>query len=224
MRKKVAKKPASRYDRRARKMRLKKGVLIVIEGIDGAGKSTQARLLLKKLRSEGYPAVYFREPTKGKWGRKIKKLAKRIRSLSPEEELALFLRDREENVTKNLRPALGRRKVVILDRYYFSTIAYQGAKGISQARIRRLHKKFAIKPDLVVVLDLNPAVGLKRIRTRKKKDVLFEREEYLTKVRKIFRSFRGRAFLCVKASRSRREVHGEIAARVQPLLRARIRR
>ncbi|MDH7512452.1 MAG: dTMP kinase [Clostridiales bacterium] len=205
-------------------MRLKKGVLIVIEGIDGAGKSTQARLLHKKLLSEGYPAVYFREPTKGKWGREVKKLARRADSLSPEEELDLFLKDREENVKKNLRPALSRKKVVILDRYYFSTIAYQGAKGISPARIRKLHQAFAIKPDLVFILDINPAEGLERIRMRKRKDILFEREDYLARARKIFRSFRGRTLIHMNAARLRMELHRDIAARVQPFLHARIRR
>ncbi len=205
-------------------MRLTKGVLIVIEGIDGAGKSTQARLLLKKLLSEGYPAVYFREPTKGKWGREVKKLARRADSLSPEEELALFIKDREENVKKNLGPALSREKVVILDRSYFSTIAYQGAKGISPVRIRKLHQAFAVRPDLVFILDIDPAEGLQRIRARKKRDVLFEREDYLVIVRKIFRSFRGRALIHLNAARSRMELHRDIAARVQPFLKARIRR
>jgi dTMP kinase len=205
-------------------MSLNKGVLIVIEGIDGAGKSTQARLLLKKLRSEGYPAVYFREPTKGKWGREIKKLAKRADSLSPEEELALFIKDREENVKKNLRPALSRKKVVILDRYYFSTIAYQGAKGIRQALIRNLHKRFAVEPDLVFILDIDPAEGLERIQARKEKDLLFERKDYLASVRRIFRSFRGRAFVQLKAARPRMEVHRDIALRVQAFLRSRTRR
>jgi dTMP kinase len=205
-------------------MRLKKGLLIVIEGIDGAGKSTQARLLLGKLQSEGYPAVCFREPTKGKWGRKIKKLAKRANSLSPEEELELFIKDREENVKKNLKPALSRKEVVILDRYYFSTIAYQGAKGIRPDRIRKLNEKFAVKPDLVFILDIDPAEGLERIRTRKKKDILFERKDYLARVRRIFWSFRGRTFIHIKAARPRMEVHRDIVARVQAFVQARIRR
>ena len=64
------------------------------------------------------------------WGREIKRLAARADSLTPEEELDLFVKDRRENVERNLRPALAAGKVVVLDRYYFSTIAYQGAKGI----------------------------------------------------------------------------------------------
>jgi dTMP kinase len=185
---------------------LKKGFLIVLEGIDGAGKSTQARFLLRKLRNRGMPAVYFREPSRGKWGREIKRKAKEATSLTPEEELDLFLKDRQENVKKNLNPALKRNKVVVLDRYYFSTIAYQGAKGIDQARIRRLNEAFAPRPDLVFILDIEAKGGLARIEGRKKKDELFERAAYLAKVRKIFRSFQGRRFFHINAGRDRNEI------------------
>ena len=202
-------------------MRLKKGVLIVLEGIDGAGKSTQARLLLKKLCSLGFAAVYFREPTRGKWGREIKKLAKSPGSLTPEEELDLFIKDRRENVRINLRPALRRRKAVILDRYYFSTIAYQGAKGINPARIKRENEKFAVRPDLVFILDIGAGEGLDRIHHRKRKDLLFERERYLARVRRIFQSFRGRKFVHLDASHPRAETAAAISARVLRLLHRR---
>ncbi len=195
-------------------MRLNKGFLIVLDGIDGAGKSTQARRLLQKLRALGYKAVSFREPTRGKWGRVIKRMAKTVRSLTPEEELELFVKDRRENVHKNIQPALSGEKVVILDRYYFSTIAYQGAKGIDPSRIRRLNERFAVKPDLVFILDIEPGRGLGRIQKRKKKDLLFERERYLGRVRKIFSGFRGRKFVHLDAARSKEELAGEIIARV----------
>jgi dTMP kinase len=197
----------------------KRGFLIVIEGIDGAGKSTQARVLHKMLKSLGFDAVAYREPTRGKWGREIKKLAKRSDSLLPEEELALFVKDREENVKKNLKPALARNKVIILDRYYFSTIAYQGAKGIDPARIKRMNEKFAVKPDLVFILDIDAGKGLARIHERKRKDLLFERKEYLAKVRKIFKSFQGRSIIHIDASRPKKEISAEISARVLQLLK-----
>jgi dTMP kinase len=200
-------------------MRLKKGFLIVLEGIDGAGKSTQARRLLRKLRALGYEAVSFREPTRGKWGREIKRMAKTAGSLTPEEELELFVKDRRENVRKNIRPTLSGKKVVILDRYYFSTIAYQGAKGIDPAHIRRLNEGFAVKPDLVFILDIEAGRGLGRIRDRKRKDLLFERERYLARVRKIFGGFRGRKFIHLEAARPKEELAGKIAARVLRLLR-----
>ncbi|MGB7297273.1 MAG: dTMP kinase [Candidatus Aminicenantales bacterium] len=200
-------------------MRLRKGILIVFEGIDGSGKSTQARRLLRKLRTLGYEAVSFREPTWGKWGRMIKRMAREAGSLTPEEELDLFVRDREENVRKNLRPTLAAKKVVILDRYYFSTIAYQGAKGISPARIRRLNEKFAVKADLVFILDIKPRCGLGRIQNRKQKDLLFERERYLARVRRIFRSFRARFFVHLDAGLPQ-DVLGEmVIARVLRLLK-----
>jgi dTMP kinase len=201
-----------------RKKRLKKGFLIVVEGIDGAGKSTQARILLHNLRALGYDAVSYREPTQSKWGREVKRLAKRSDSLSPEEELTLFVKDREENVSKNLKPALRRKKIVVLDRYYFSTIAYQGAKGIDPARIKRMNEKFAVKPDLVFVLDIDAGAGLARIHCRKKKDLLFEREEYLVKVRKLFQGFRGRKFIHLDASLPKKEIGAKILASVLRLL------
>jgi dTMP kinase len=203
-------------------MRLKKGLLVVFEGIDGSGKSTQARRLLRKLRSLGYEAVLIREPTRGKWGRRIRRMAKTAGSLKPEEELDLFVRDRRENVQANITPALAAGKVVILDRYYYSTIAYQGAKGIDPELIRRQNEAFAIKPDLVFILDIAAGQGLDRIRGRKSRDLLFERRRYLAKVRRIFRAFRGRRFVRLDGGRPRDELAGEVAARVLGLLIRRV--
>lgn len=199
-------------------MRPKKGWLIVLEGIDGSGKSTQARRLLAGLRRSGYDAVGFREPTRGRWGRLIREKARVPGSLSPEEELDLFVKDRRDDVERNLRPALAAGKVIVLDRYYFSTIAYQGAKGIDQARIRRMNERIAVKPDLVFVLDIGAAPGLERIHHRKRKDLLFERERYLRRVRTIFLSLRGRKFVHLDAARPPRTIEEDIRARVLRLL------
>ncbi len=191
-------------------MVLQKGILIVFEGIDGSGKSTQAEILLERLQEEDFDAVYFREPSKGKWGRKIKKKALHADSLTPEEELDLFVKDRRENVEKNLKPALKKKKVVILDRYYYSTIAYQGAKGIDEKLIRRMNEEFVVEPNLVFIFDIDPQKGLERIENRKKKDRLFEREDYLVKVREIFRSFKGEKFVHIDALKSKEEISKEI--------------
>jgi dTMP kinase len=201
--------------------KLKKGVLVVLEGIDGSGKTTQARSLLRRLRYRGYRAVFFREPTRGRWGREVKRLAARADSLTPAEELDLFVRDRRENVEKNLLPALKAGKIVVLDRYYFSTIAYQGAKGIDTGKIRRMNESFAVRPDLVVVLDVDAKAGLTRIRGRKTRDELFEREDYLVRVREIFRGFKGPAFVHLDGRGDRRSVGRAIWARVARLLDAR---
>lgn len=197
---------------------MQKGILIVFEGIDGSGKSTQAEILLERLQEEDFDAVYFREPSKGKWGRKIKKKALHPDSLSPEEELDLFQKDRRENVEKNLKPALKEKKIVILDRYYYSTIAYQGAKGIDEKLIRRMNEEFAVEPDLVFIFDIDPKKGLERIENRKKKDKLFEREDYLVKVREIFRSFKGEKFVHIDALKSKEEISKEIQEIALPII------
>jgi dTMP kinase len=202
-------------------MKLRKGILVVLEGIDGSGKTTQARSLLRRLRSRGWESVFFREPTRGKWGREIKRKAVRDGSLTPEEELDLFIKDRRENVEKNLKPALKMGKIVILDRYYFSTIAYQGAKGIDPRRIRRLNEAFAARPDLVIVLDVDAGAGLVRIAGRKIRDELFEREDYLARVRKIFRGLGGRNILHLDGRGDRRTVGRAIWEHVEKLLSAR---
>ena len=202
-------------------MKLKKGLLIVLEGIDGSGKTTQARLLAGALRRAGLEALSFREPTRGRWGREIREKARRPDSLTPEEELALFLKDREEDVARNILPSLRRKKAVVLDRYYYSTIAYQGAKGISRARIRRLNERFAPGPDLVFILDVDPGRGLGRIKGRPKKEPLFERKEYLARVRRIFRSFRGRKFIHLDGTRDKKEIAELILGRVMRLIRLR---
>lgn len=196
----------------------RRGLFIVLEGIDGSGKTTQARALLRRLRRRGRKAAFFREPTRGRWGREIKRLAVRAGSLTPEEELDLFVKDRRENVEKNLRPALAAGKVVVLDRYYFSTIAYQGAKGLDTGRIRRLNESFAVEPDLVIVLDVEAVAGLARIAGRKTRDELFEREDYLERVARLFRGFEGPRIVHIDGRGDPRAIGKAIWAEVEPLL------
>ena len=192
------------------KINLNKGILIVFEGIDGSGKTTQAQILLDYLLESGYEAVNFREPSLGKWGRKIKEKAAQADSLTPRDEFELFQNDRKENVEKNLTPALRKKKIVVLDRYYFSTIAYQGAKGIDPQMIKEANEKFTVPPDLVFIFDIQADKGLERIEDRKNKDHLFEREDYLIKVQKIFRSFSGEGIIHINAAQHIEEISEEI--------------
>jgi len=192
-------------------MKLKRGVLIVLDGIDGTGKTTQAKRLLAALRKKGWDSVYFREPSDSKWGSAIKRKAVVAGSLSPAEELDLFQKDRKENVKKNIKPALTGKKAIVLDRYYFSTIAYQGARGIDPGKIRQQNESFAAKPDLVFILDIPPQKGLARIaKSREKIDLHFEREDYLVKVRDIFRSLEGENIHHIDASRPEDVIYNDI--------------
>ncbi|UCE41121.1 MAG: dTMP kinase [Candidatus Aminicenantes bacterium] len=202
-------------------MKLKKGVLIVLDGIDGTGKTSQAKRLLETLLKKGADAVYFLEPSNSHWGKTIKAKAVIADSLTPEEELDLFQKDRKENVEKNLTPALQKKQVIVLDRYYFSTIAYQGARGIDPEMIRLQNESFAVKPDLVFILDIDPQKGLNRIAiNREKMDSHFEREDYLVSVREIFRGLEGENIHHIDASRPEEDIYKDIEKIVFDYLRS----
>ena len=164
----------------------KRGRLIVVEGIDGAGKSTQVKRLAAELRRDGRSLVESREPTDGPWGRKIRASAAAGR-MSLDDELHAFVEDRKEHVATVIGPALARGDVVVLDRYYFSTIAYQGARGGDVAAIRRMNEAVAPRPDLVLLIDFDPEAGLRRIReSRGGVPDDFERLDQLQAIRTIF--------------------------------------
>jgi dTMP kinase len=197
---------------------LNKGFFIVLEGIDGSGKTTQAKSLVNTLKEKGFDAVFFKEPSAGPLGRKLKKQARLKDGLTPEQEFELFQKDREENVEVNIKPALKRKRIVVLDRYYFSTMAYQGAKGIDIREIKERNDKIAVQPDMVIILDVSAKTGLERIKERKKKDRLFEREDYLRKVRKIFQSFSGENIVHLDG----RETEQSLSVKIEDMVMGRI--
>ena len=163
------------------------GFLVVLEGIDGAGKSTQAKLLGERLTARGQRVVLSREPTMGQWGKLLRESAQTGR-LSIEEEVELFLKDRREHVNELILPRLREGCVVIVDRYYFSTAAYQGARGLDPQELIRRNEEFAPEPDLLVLFDLPVEDGLSRVRARGDKADHFEQVEALRRVREIFLS------------------------------------
>ncbi|NQX00194.1 dTMP kinase [bacterium] len=173
-----------------------RGLLIVIEGIDGTGKSTQARRLGDWFTAQGREVVLSREPTAGPWGAKVRETAASGR-LSPELELEYFLNDRRQHVEELISPALAAGKVVILDRYYFSTMAYQGSRGFDPAEIRRQNEIFAPVPDLLFLMDLDVNTALERIGSRGDIANEFEKRESLERCREIFQSLKDESFVRV---------------------------
>jgi dTMP kinase len=167
---------------------LKKGILIAIEGIDGAGKTTQTKLLLGKLVKNGYSAIALHEPTNGKWGQKIKNLANNGRhKTTAEEESALFYLDRLDDVRNNIKPNLDGKKVVVMDRYYFSNVAYQSERGLNPNSIEKANEAIAPIPDVTIILDIDPEVSLKRIiQKRNGTPNHFEKKRKLERVRHAF--------------------------------------
>lgn len=189
---------------------MSQGIFIVIEGIDGTGKSTQSKRLAEWFRSRGREVVLSREPTDGPWGKKLRESATTGR-LSAEEELECFLNDRREHVEMSIKPALAEGKVVILDRYYFSMMAYQGARGFDPAEIRRRNEVFAPQPDLLLILDLSVESAHGRIGARGDTANEFEQRDTLSRCREIFLSLREEPFACViDAEPSLNEVTADI--------------
>jgi len=189
---------------------MSQGIFIVIEGIDGTGKSTQSKRLAEWFRSRGREVALSREPTDGPWGKKLRE-SETTGRLSAEEELECFLNDRREHVEMSIKPALAEGKVVILDRYYFSTMAYQGARGFDPAEIRRRNEAFAPQPDLLLILDLSVESAHGRIGARGDTANEFEQRDTLGRCREIFLSLRDEPFACViDAEPSLNEVTADI--------------
>ncbi|MFP6636851.1 MAG: dTMP kinase, partial [Dehalococcoidia bacterium] len=140
-------------------------IFIVCEGGDGSGKSTQARNLSQRLRRRSIPALLTREPGGTPSGESIRRLLKGQRSFRPMSELLLFEAARAQLVESVIRPGLDGGTTVICDRYTASTVAYQGhGRGLDLALIQRLNEMATggLVPDLTVLLDLSPLVGLSR--------------------------------------------------------------
>jgi dTMP kinase len=161
--------------------RLEPGILVAIEGIDGAGKTTQAKRLADVYRSDGFTVVTEKEPTDGPWGQRLRASAISGRH-DPEEEANLFIEDRRDHVERIIGPALEAGSIVIVDRYFLSNVAYQGARGVDPEGVLRRNEEFAPAPDVAVILEIDPEVGAARIRARGDTQNHFEGVESLRQV------------------------------------------
>jgi len=155
------------------------GLFITFEGGEGCGKSTQSRLLLKKLEQQSIPVVLTHEPGGTALGNEVQKTLKRQRgsSISPQAELFLFAASRAQLVTEVIRPALKEGKVVICDRFTHSTLVYQGyGRGLDSTAIEIVNNMATgnLKPNLTILLDISPEQGLARKRSLRDR---FERED-----------------------------------------------
>lgn len=166
------------------------GFLFVLEGIDGSGKTCTCKELKMKLESVGYEVVYLREPTnESPWGKEMRERSP-AGEFTAEEELELFIRDREWHIANRIRPALEGGKVVLLDRYFFATGAYQSAvMSLHWKDILRRNREeiSAPEPDIVFILDVPAEIGLKRATGRTGiANLQFEKLDRLIKVRQAY--------------------------------------
>ena len=187
------------------------GKLIAIEGIDGAGKGTQAARLAEVLRAAGHEVVMTREPTAGPHGQKIRELSTAGAQLSAAEQLDYFIADRAEHVRDLIAPALERGAVVITDRYFLSNVAYQGAAGLDPEEILAKNEAQFPLPDAAIVISLSPEEALRRVRARgDRMNETFEREDFLVRVAAIYETIERSYVHRVDGESSPEAVHARV--------------
>lgn len=194
------------------------GFFICFDGIDGSGKTTQLVRLASRLAALGLDVVRSKEPTDGPLGRRIRESA-RLGRLEPREELDVLLADRREHVETLIRPSLRAGKIVLLDRYFWSTMAYQGSTLGDPAAILARNRAFAPDPDLTLLMDLPIAASQGRIVSRDGAVNNFEKAEFLSRCRDIFLSIREPNVRVVNGDGSVEAVETRVLAAVSDRMR-----
>jgi dTMP kinase len=167
-----------------------RGCLFILEGVDGAGKTVVAERIVQRLKESGYDVIRLFEPTnESEWGQEIRRRSP-TGDLSPAEELELFIRDRKWHIANRINPALKEGKIVILDRYFFATGAYQTVStGVHWSKILQRNREeiSAPEPDIIFILDVPAEVGLERVLgDREGLNLQFEQLDRLVKVRAAY--------------------------------------
>lgn len=217
---------------------MSKGTFVVFEGGEGAGKSTQARLLFDALTRADRPALLTHEPGATPLGQRIRHL---LLTADPEQptippmaEMLLYAADRATHVEQVIRPALERGEVVVCDRYVDSSIAYQGGgRGLQQVLLVSEIATGFLQPDLVVVLDIDPQEGLARIRDRATDRIEAEQLEFHQRVRagflaratavQVAAGARHRRYMVMDATQPPEVIAAQVKDRVSELLFQRVR-
>jgi dTMP kinase len=185
-----------------------KGFFICVEGLDGCGKTTQTKLLVRKLRKMGWDAVYTAEPSRGKIGKFIQKYCLQGEKRTfPIVEALLFAADRFEHVEREIISALNEGKIVVSDRYVYSSLAYQGATGLDLKWIEMINE-YAIRPDLAIFVDVEPEAVIKRLKPKKS---VMENLETQRKVREVYVKFVEKGKLVrIDGNKSKKEVADDV--------------
>ena len=199
------------------------GLLVAFEGIDGSGKTSMAKASAQHFISKGYLAKFLREPTDGEHGRRLREIMTSNEPRDAKLEFDLFIKDRQEDVMLNIQPVLQAGGIVCIDRYYISSMAYQGALGLDPQFIRAENEKFAPAPDLILYYDVSVDTALERIRgSRPAGANQFEQRENLEKVYGLFKSFDFHQMLCIDANQEFSAVKSDTFTAIDNQLRIKI--
>lgn len=173
---------------KSKTLRLLRGVFVTFEGIDGSGKTTQARRLFQALKKEGWPVVLFREPGGTLLAEQLRRILLRENSepVAPTAEILLYVASRAQLVTQKIKPALKAKKLVLCDRYVDSTTAYQAyGRGFDPGWVEKLNRwgSSKVTPELTFLIDVPVRVGRARKKGRyrdrlEKEGVAFERKVF----------------------------------------------
>ena len=191
------------------------GALVVIEGIDGAGSTTQSRMLIEWLRKAGIPSELTSEPSMWPIGATIREhLSRRIELGGPQAEALAFAADRMDHVISEIAPALERGVTVVTDRYYLSSLAYQSL-ACDMGWVLEINR-FALRPDLTIFLSVPVEVGMERLSSRETRERFEEDGGELGRIATMYDTAvtllreNGEVIHVIDGTRSPVEIHAEI--------------
>ena len=197
----------------------KHGSFICIEGLDASGKTTHAHRLVESLLERGYKALYTTEPSPGEIGKFVRRyILQRRKRVPTVVEALLFAVDRFDHVERTIKPAIKEGKIVVSDRYLYSSVAYQGATGLNLNWIEEINK-FALSPDLAIYIDVPPEVVISRL---KRKKSVMENLQTQQRVREVYiRLVKNGRLVLINGDRAKHEVAKDILSTVLAFLKKR---
>lgn len=194
------------------------GKLIALEGPDGCGKSTQLDLLSDWLRKGGHEVISTKEPTDNPIGKILKNALLGEIDLSLEAEALLFASDRAQHFHEVIRPNVEMGKIVVTGRYILSSLAYQTSRGLEQKWVEKINEK-VIKPDITILIDISPEIGLERKKSSRNPDQFEKDLELQKEVRETYKRIaKEKDIPIIDGSMSRERVQGQIRREVEKVL------
>ncbi len=198
-------------------MKRDRGLFIVLEGIDGAGKTSIAKKLLNDLEANGYNVVYTYEPYDTYYVEALKKHYNDYRDAYL--DALTYAADRLIHVKTVIEPYLMKKYIVICDRYYYSSVAYQAAQGVPYEWVLEINR-FALKPDIAIYLDVSPEIGLRRRSGLLSRFPEYEALDFLERVRAIYHRLVEDGYLIeINANRSFEEVYSNVYSTIVKLIK-----